>query len=147
MQADVPRTRIRHQRCSRKYFINMLKSMEFIHGHRLQCILIFSSSPRVMPSLRDQTMLLAGCSTSAPTRSWPCTRMTTLSAVSTAFANIDIPERLCYISYFFILGITSVAFSKSGRLLFAGYDDFNCNVWDSMRQERAGVFRCELMTR
>lgn len=54
-----------------------------------------------------------------------------------------------------ILGITSVAFSKSGRLLFAGYDDFNCklisffqlhiitpfsgNVWDSMRQERAGV--------
>jgi len=23
--------------------------------------------------------------------------------------------------------------------LFAGYDDFNCNVWDSMRQERAGV--------
>ncbi|VDK71447.1 unnamed protein product [Litomosoides sigmodontis] len=38
-----------------------------------------------------------------------------------------------------ICGITSVAFSKSGRLLFAGYDDFNCNVWDSMRQERAGV--------
>ena len=38
-----------------------------------------------------------------------------------------------------IAGITSVAFSKSGRLLFAGYDDFNCNVWDSMRQERAGV--------
>lgn len=37
-----------------------------------------------------------------------------------------------------ICGITSVAFSKSGRLLFAGYDDFNCNVWDSMRQERAG---------
>lgn len=37
-------------------------------------------------------------------------------------------------------GITSVAFSKSGRLLFAGYDDFNCNVWDSMRQERAGMF-------
>ncbi|KAK6035792.1 hypothetical protein COOONC_26703, partial [Cooperia oncophora] len=36
-----------------------------------------------------------------------------------------------------ICGITSVAFSKSGRLLFAGYDDFNCNVWDSMRQERA----------
>jgi guanine nucleotide-binding protein G(I)/G(S)/G(T) subunit beta-1 len=40
----------------------------------------------------------------------------------------------------FYLGITSVAFSKSGRLLFAGYDDFNCNVWDSMRQERAGLF-------
>jgi len=38
-----------------------------------------------------------------------------------------------------ICGITSVAFSKSGRLLLAGYDDFNCNVWDSMRAERAGV--------
>lgn len=37
-----------------------------------------------------------------------------------------------------ICGITSVAFSKSGRLLLAGYDDFNCNVWDSLRQERAG---------
>jgi guanine nucleotide-binding protein G(I)/G(S)/G(T) subunit beta-1 len=38
-----------------------------------------------------------------------------------------------------ICGITSVAFSKSGRLLLAGYDDFNCNVWDTMRAERAGV--------
>ena len=37
-----------------------------------------------------------------------------------------------------ICGITSVAFSKSGRLLLAGYDDFNCNVWDSIRAERAG---------
>lgn len=38
-----------------------------------------------------------------------------------------------------ICGITSVAFSKSGRLLMAGYDDFNCNVWDSMKVERAGT--------
>jgi guanine nucleotide-binding protein G(I)/G(S)/G(T) subunit beta-1 len=30
-------------------------------------------------------------------------------------------------------GITSVAFSGSGRLLFAGYDDFNCQVWDTIR--------------
>lgn len=37
-----------------------------------------------------------------------------------------------------ICGITSVAFSLSGRLLFAGYDDFNCNVWDSMKGERVG---------
>uniref|UniRef100_A0A3B3SQS7 Uncharacterized protein n=1 Tax=Paramormyrops kingsleyae TaxID=1676925 RepID=A0A3B3SQS7_9TELE len=37
-----------------------------------------------------------------------------------------------------ICGITSVAFSKSGRLLLAGYDDFNCNVWDSLKGERAG---------
>lgn len=39
-----------------------------------------------------------------------------------------------------ICGITSVAFSKSGRLLLAGYDDFNCNVWDSMKTERAGKY-------
>ena len=38
-----------------------------------------------------------------------------------------------------ICGVTSVAFSKSGRLLLGGYDDFNCNIWDSMRIERAGV--------
>lgn len=41
-----------------------------------------------------------------------------------------------------ICGITSVAFSKSGRLLLAGYDDFNCNVWDSMKTERAGECNC-----
>ena len=28
-----------------------------------------------------------------------------------------------------LCGITSVAFSVSGRLLFAGYDDFECKVW------------------
>lgn len=46
-----------------------------------------------------------------------------------------------------ICGITSVAFSKSGRLLLAGYDDFNCNVWDSMKSERAGNlhFYCYLV--
>uniref|UniRef100_A0A1I8FR73 WD_REPEATS_REGION domain-containing protein n=1 Tax=Macrostomum lignano TaxID=282301 RepID=A0A1I8FR73_9PLAT len=38
-----------------------------------------------------------------------------------------------------ICGITSVAFSKSGRLMLGGYDDFNCNVWDTLKQERAGV--------
>ena len=38
-----------------------------------------------------------------------------------------------------ICGVTSVAFSKSGRLLFGGYDDFNCNIWDSMRVERVGL--------
>lgn len=37
-----------------------------------------------------------------------------------------------------ICGITSVAFSKSGRLLLAGYDDFNCNVWDTLKGERSG---------
>lgn len=29
-----------------------------------------------------------------------------------------------------LCGVTSVATSSSGRLLFAGYDDFNCYAWD-----------------
>lgn len=33
----------------------------------------------------------------------------------------------------------SVSFSVSGRLLFAGYDDFNCNVWDVLKGERVGI--------
>ena len=38
-----------------------------------------------------------------------------------------------------LCGITSVAFSNSGRVLFAGYDDYNCNVWDTLKGERIGV--------
>jgi len=40
-----------------------------------------------------------------------------------------------------ICGITSVAFSVSGRLLFAGYDDFECKVWDVLRGERVGTLQ------
>ena len=29
-------------------------------------------------------------------------------------------------------GITEVDFSRSGRLLFAGYDDNNCYAWDTL---------------
>eukprot|EP00040_Diaphanoeca_grandis_P019209 m.101245 g.101245 ORF g.101245 m.101245 type:complete len:343 (-) comp27318_c0_seq1:45-1073(-) len=36
-------------------------------------------------------------------------------------------------------GVTSVAFSMSGRMLFAGHDDFNVNVWDTLKGERTGV--------
>jgi len=36
-------------------------------------------------------------------------------------------------------GVTSVSFSHSGRLIFAGYDDFVCNVWDTLKGEL--VFR------
>ncbi len=36
-------------------------------------------------------------------------------------------------------GVTSVAFSRSGRLLFAGCDDFNCMVWDVFQGVRVGV--------
>jgi len=32
-----------------------------------------------------------------------------------------------------LCGITSVAFSMSGRYLFAGYDDSNCCVWDVIK--------------
>lgn len=38
-----------------------------------------------------------------------------------------------------LCGITSVAFSISGRLLFGGYDDWTCNVWDTLRADRIGV--------
>jgi len=30
-----------------------------------------------------------------------------------------------------LCGITSVAFSRTGKLLFAGYDDYNCYLWDT----------------
>lgn len=36
-------------------------------------------------------------------------------------------------------GITSTAFSVSGRVLFAGYDDYNVNCWDTLKGERIGV--------
>jgi len=35
-----------------------------------------------------------------------------------------------------LCGITSVSFSLTGRLLFAGYDDYNCIAWDTMK----GIF-------
>jgi guanine nucleotide-binding protein G(I)/G(S)/G(T) subunit beta-1 len=38
-----------------------------------------------------------------------------------------------------LCGVTSVAFSSSGRLLFAGYDDFHCQVWDTLKGERTGT--------
>ncbi|MBN3299693.1 guanine nucleotide-binding protein G(I)/G(S)/G(T) subunit beta-3a [Amia ocellicauda] len=38
-----------------------------------------------------------------------------------------------------ICGITSIAMSRSGRLILAGYDDFNCNIWDALKAERVGV--------
>lgn len=38
-----------------------------------------------------------------------------------------------------LCGVTSVGFSASGRLLFAGYEDYNVNVWDVLKGERVGV--------
>jgi len=37
-----------------------------------------------------------------------------------------------------LCGITSVAHSLSGRFLFAGYDDFNCYVWDTLSGKQVG---------
>lgn len=37
-------------------------------------------------------------------------------------------------------GITSVAFSKSGRILFAGYDDFNTFAWDTLSSGGAQAY-------
>ncbi|XP_010895147.1 guanine nucleotide-binding protein G(I)/G(S)/G(T) subunit beta-3b [Esox lucius] len=36
-------------------------------------------------------------------------------------------------------GVTSVSLSSSGRLIFGGYDNFNCNIWDSLKAEKVGV--------
>lgn len=47
-------------------------------------------------------------------------------------------ELIVYSHETIICGITSIALSRSGRLLFAGYDDFNCNIWDSLKAERVG---------
>eukprot|EP01103_Thecamoeba_quadrilineata_P008289 TRINITY_DN18057_c0_g1_i1.p1 TRINITY_DN18057_c0_g1~~TRINITY_DN18057_c0_g1_i1.p1 ORF type:complete len:357 (-),score=52.27 TRINITY_DN18057_c0_g1_i1:123-1079(-) len=33
-------------------------------------------------------------------------------------------------------GISSVAFSSSGRFLFAGYDDYQCHVWDTLKGDK-----------
>lgn len=38
-------------------------------------------------------------------------------------------------------GVTSLAPSLSGRLILAGYDDFNVNIWDSLKAERVGEYR------
>jgi len=37
-----------------------------------------------------------------------------------------------------LCGITSVDHSSSGRYLFAGYDDFNCYVWDVLTSKQVG---------
>jgi guanine nucleotide-binding protein G(I)/G(S)/G(T) subunit beta-1 len=39
-----------------------------------------------------------------------------------------------------LCGITSVTFSKSGRLLFAGYDDYNCLGWDVLGHTDRAVY-------
>lgn len=43
-------------------------------------------------------------------------------------------ELMCYKSDSVSQGVTSLAFSISGRYLFAGYDDSVARVWDSLKQ-------------
>ncbi|GIQ84668.1 guanine nucleotide-binding protein, beta subunit, partial [Kipferlia bialata] len=38
-----------------------------------------------------------------------------------------------------LCGVNSIAFSKSGRLLFGGYEDFNAYAWDVLKGTRVGV--------
>jgi len=40
-------------------------------------------------------------------------------------------------------GITSVAFSKSGRILFAGYDDFNTYAWDTLNNGKTHAYQLQ----
>ncbi|KAF3839259.1 hypothetical protein F7725_017976 [Dissostichus mawsoni] len=48
-------------------------------------------------------------------------------------------ELLTYQDPSIMCGVTSLAPSKSGRLLLAGHDDFNVNIWDMLKAERVGV--------
>lgn len=47
-------------------------------------------------------------------------------------------ELITYQDSSIMCGVTSIAPSLSGRLILAGYDDFNCNIWDSLKAERVG---------
>jgi len=44
-----------------------------------------------------------------------------------------------YMSDKILCGITSVAFSLSGRFLFAGYDDYYCRVWDVIKGNQIDI--------
>ncbi|XP_056154190.1 guanine nucleotide-binding protein G(I)/G(S)/G(T) subunit beta-3b [Lampris incognitus] len=48
-------------------------------------------------------------------------------------------EVISYESSSLKAGVTSLSLSLSGRLIFAGYDDFNCNIWDTLKGEKVGV--------
>uniref|UniRef100_A0A8C6KD82 Guanine nucleotide binding protein (G protein), beta polypeptide 3a n=1 Tax=Nothobranchius furzeri TaxID=105023 RepID=A0A8C6KD82_NOTFU len=48
-------------------------------------------------------------------------------------------ELITYQDSSIMCGVTSLAPSLSGRLILAGYDDFNVNIWDTLKAERVGV--------
>lgn len=51
-----------------------------------------------------------------------------------------VSELVCFQNEMVLCGVTSVAFSKSGRLLFAGYDDYNCLAWDTLGNNSKSQF-------
>lgn len=53
-------------------------------------------------------------------------------------------ELLTYQDSTIMCGVTSLAPSLSGRLLLAGYDDFNVNIWDVLKSERVGEYRWKI---
>lgn len=78
VQADIPRPRIRYQCCCSKcYFI-----VEYCLLFPQVNFICFSSSHLDKHLPLAPTMLLAVCLTSALIKSWPCTHMITLFAVS-----------------------------------------------------------------
>ncbi|XP_063054911.1 guanine nucleotide-binding protein G(I)/G(S)/G(T) subunit beta-3a [Engraulis encrasicolus] len=48
-------------------------------------------------------------------------------------------ELITYQDSSIMCGVTSLAPSLSGRIILAGYDDFNVNIWDSLKAERVGT--------
>ena len=50
-------------------------------------------------------------------------------------------ELMSYAHESIMCGITSVSFSLSGRIMFAGYDDFNCNAWDTLKGDRIAMLQ------
>ncbi len=50
-------------------------------------------------------------------------------------ANFKSPDIMC--------AVTSVAFSSSGRLLFAGYEDYNCQAWDTLGSTNKQVYQLQ----
>ncbi|XP_071965863.1 guanine nucleotide-binding protein subunit beta-5-like [Antedon mediterranea] len=45
----------------------------------------------------------------------------------------------CYGKESIIFGATSLDFSLSGRLLFAGYNDYSVNIWDTLKANRLAM--------
>lgn len=50
-------------------------------------------------------------------------------------------EVMCYEDGQTNSAVTSLALSMSGRLMFAGYDNFNCNIWDLLKGEKVGEWQ------